>query len=316
MSPVTGQCVGIDISEDFLDVYLHPEGKEVRFPHNDEGIAALLALLRDHKIERVVLESTGGLQRRLVRSLQEAGYAVSVVNPERIWAYRRLVGRVAKTDRIDARLIAEYGATMRPPASVRLSEAQQGMKELTSRRDQLIESIAAEKKRLRRVSHEAVRSSLESHIAVLGREVKRLESVIEAAVPADGATRATAGILVSIPGVGKLTANLMAIDLPELGRLGDKQIASLAGVAPHPDESGKYRGKACIRGGRPRVRAKLYMAAFNARKYNPVIATFYARLVARGKTFKQAMTACMRKLLVLMNTLVARGQLWDPSHAT
>ena len=147
-------------------------------------------------------------------------------------------------------------------------------------------------------------------------EVKRLESVIEAAVSGDEATRTTAGILVSIPGVGELTANLMAIDLPEVGRLGDKQIASLAGVAPHPDESGKYRGRACIRGGRPRVRAKLYMAAFNARKYNPVIGGFYDRLVARGKTFKQAMTACMRKLLVLMNTLVARGQLWDPSHAT
>ena len=117
----------------------------------------------------MVLESTGGLQRRLVRSLQEAGYAVSVVNPERIWAYRRLVGRVAKTDRIDARLIAEYGATMRPAASVPLSEAQQAMRELTSRRDQLIEAIAAEKKRLRRVSHEAVRSSLESQIAFLER---------------------------------------------------------------------------------------------------------------------------------------------------
>jgi transposase len=316
MSTVTGQCVGIDISEDFLDVYLHPAGKEVRLPHNDEGIASLLALLREQPIERVVLESTGGLQRRLVRSLQEAGFAVSVVNPERIWAYRRLVGRVAKTDRIDARLIAEYGATMRPAASVPLSEAQQAMRELTSRRDQLIEALAAEKKRLRRVSHEAVRGSLESQIAFLEREVKRLESVIEEAVPKDKTTQATAEILESIPGVGKLTANLMAIELPELGRLGDKQIASLAGVAPHPDESGKYRGRACIRGGRPHVRAKLYMSAFNARRYNPVIGEFYRRLVARGKTFKQAMTACMRKLLVLMNTLVARGQRWDPSHAT
>jgi transposase len=316
MSTDTGQSVGIDISEDFLDVYLHPAGKEVRLPHNDEGTATLISLLRERTIERVVLESTGGLQRRLVRALQEAGYSVSVVNPERIWAYRRLVGRVAKTDRIDARLIAEYGATMRPAASVPLSEAQQAMRELTSRRDQLIETIAAEKKRLRRVSHEAVRSSLESQIAFLEGEVKRLEAVIEAAVPAEEATRTTAKILVSIPGVGKLTAHLMAIDLPELGRLGDKQIASLAGVAPHPNESGKYRGKACIRGGRPRVRAKLYMAAFNARKYNPVIGAFYARLVDRGRTFKQAMTACMRKLLVLMNTLVARGQVWDPSYAT
>src|SRR3954469_10679953 len=205
---------------------------------------------------------------------------------------------------------------MRPAASVPLSEAQQGMRELTSRRDQLIEAIAAEKKRLRRVSHEAVRSSLETHIAYLDREVKRLEAVIEEAASKDETTRGKAEVLRSIPGVGKLTANLMAIDLPELGRVDDKQIASLAGVAPHPDESGKYRGRACIRGGRPRVRAKLYMAAFNARKYNPVIGEFYRRLVARGKTFKQAMTACMRKLLVLMNTLVARGQLWDPSHAT
>jgi transposase len=316
MSPVTGQCVGIDISEEFLDVYLHPARKEVRLPHSDGGTASLVALLREYKIERVVLESTGGLQRRLVRSLQEAGYSVSVVNPERIWAYRRLVGRVAKTDRIDARLIAEYAATMRPAESVPRSEAQQAMKELSSRRDQLIEAISAEKKRLRRVSHEAVRASLESLIAFLEREVKRIESAIEETVAGDEATRATAAILVSIPGVGKLTANLIAIDLPELGRLGDKQIASLAGVAPHPDESGKYRGKAFIRGGRPRVRAKLYMSAFNARRYNPVIGGFYARLVAKGKTFKQALTACMRKLLVLMNTLVARGQVWSPSYAT
>src|SRR3954452_510968 len=216
MSPVTGQCVGIDISEEFLDIYLHPAGKEVRLPHNDEGTTSLLALLREQPVERVVLESTGGLQRRLVRSLQEAGYAVSVVNPERIWAYRRLVGRVAKTDRIDARLLAEYGATMRPAASVPLSEAQQGMRELTSRRDQLIEAIAAEKKRLRRASQEAVRASLESQIAALAQEVKRIESAIEEAVPKDETAETTAGILVSISGVGKLTANLRAIDLPKL----------------------------------------------------------------------------------------------------
>jgi transposase len=184
-----------------------------------------------------------------------------------------------------------------------------GMRELTSRRDQLIEAIAAEKKRLRRASQEAVRASLESQITALAKEVKRIESAIEEAVSKDETAETTAGILVSIPGVGKLTAHLMAIDLPELGRLDVKQIASMAGVAPHPAESGKYRGRACIRGGRPRVRAKLSMAAFNARKYNPVIGAVYVRLVVRGKTFKQAMTACMRKLLVLMNTLVSRGGL-------
>jgi transposase len=178
------------------------------------------------------------LQRCLVRALQEAGFPVSVVNPGRIWAYRRLVGRVAKTDRIDARLIAEYGATMRPAESVPLSEAQQTLKELSSRRDQLIEAISAEKKRLRRVSHEVVRVSLESQIAALEREVKRIESAIEKAVPADETTRATAEILRSIPGVGKLTAHLMAIELPELERLDETQIASLAGVAPHPDGAG------------------------------------------------------------------------------
>jgi transposase len=316
MSTVSGQCVGIDICEQSLDVYVHPVGKEVQFPHSEEGIASLLTPLRGYPVERVVLESTGGLQRRLVRALQEAKYAVSVDNPERIWAYRRLVGRVPKTNRIDARLIAEYAATMRPAESVPLSEARHAMKELSSRRDQLIEAIAAEKKRLRRASQEVVRASLEAQIAALKQEVKRIEAAIEEAVPKVETAQTTAGILVSIPGVGQLTAHLMAIDLPELGRLGDKQIASLAGVAPHPAQSGKSRGTAYIRGGRSRVRSKLYMAAFNARKYNPVIGAFYARLVARGKTFKQAMTACMRKLLVLMNTLVARGQPWDASHAT
>ena len=317
MSTVTGQSVGIDISEDFLDVYLHPAGKEVRLPHNDEGTASLLALLRDYTIERVVLESTGGLQRRLVRALQEAGYSVSVVNPERIWAYRRLVGRVAKTDRIDARLIAEYGATMRPAASVAAERGAAG--------DEGADQPAGPAHRGDRRREEAAppgqpgggpgepgvadRRPGAARSSGSSRRSRRRSRRIET-------TRTTAGILVSIPGVGELTANLMAIDLPELGRVDDKQIASLAGVAPHPDESGKYRGRACIRGGRPRVRAKLYMAAFNARKYNPVIRSFYARLVARGKTFKQAMTACMRKLLVLMNTLVARGELWDPSHAT
>src|SRR5215211_2370702 len=187
---------------------------ELRIPNSDQGAASLIAQLHEPKNERVVLESTGGLQRRLVRALQAAGYPVSVVNPERIWAYRRLVGRVARTDRIDARLIAEYGATMQPAASVPLSEAQQAMRELTSRRDQLIEAIAAEKKRLRRVSHEVVRASLESQIASLEREVKRIGSAIEEAVPKDEATQTTAGILKSIPGVGQLTAHLMAIELP------------------------------------------------------------------------------------------------------
>src|SRR4051812_25258410 len=189
MGTATGQSVGIDISEDFLDVYLHPAGRRCGC----------------RTATRVVMESTGGLQRPLVRALQGAKYAVSAVNPERIWAYRRLVGRVAKTDRIDARLIAEYGATMRPAASVALTEAQQGMRELTSRRDQLIAAIAAEKKRLRRVSQEVVRASLEAQIAALEREVKR----IEAAISKDQTTQTTAGILVSIPGVGELTANLM-----------------------------------------------------------------------------------------------------------
>ena len=167
----------------FLHVFLHPAGKGARLPHSDEGIASLLVLLREFTIERVVLESTGGLQRRLVRALQEAKYAVSVVNPERIWAYRRLVGRATKTDRIDARLIAEYGATMKPAASVALTETQQGMRELTSRRDQLIAAIAAEKKRRRRVSQEVVRASLEAQIAHLSTLISTPSAAAMAAMP-------------------------------------------------------------------------------------------------------------------------------------
>lgn len=315
MGTVTGQSVGIDVSEDFLDIHINPAGAERRLPYTAEGMASLVGLLKGYAVERVALESTGGLQRRLERALREAGYPVSAVNAGRIWAYRRLVGRAAKTDRVDARLIAEYAATLRPAESLPRSEAQHAMKELSSRRDQLIEAIAVGKKRLRQAEHEAVRASLESQITSLGREVKRIEASLAEAVAKDEPTRSIASILESIPGVGRLTAHLLAIELPELGRLDAKQIASPAGVAPHPVVSGKSRGTAYIRGGRPRVRAKLYMSAFNARRYNPVIGGFYERLVGRGKTFKQAMTACMRKLLVLMNTLVARSQVWGPSRA-
>lgn len=316
MSTATGQSVGIDVSEKHLDVHLHPAGVDHRMPYTNEGTESLIEVLKGYTVERVVLESTGGLQRRLERALRAAGHAVSVVNPERIWAYRKLVGSAAKTDRLDARLIAQYAATMRPAEGLARSEAQHAMKELSSRREQLIEAITAEKKRLRRAEHDVVRRSLEAQIASLKCEADRIEAAIADAVSRDETTRATSEILQSIPGVGRLTAHLLAIELPELGRLDAKQIASLAGVAPHPVESGKAKGFAYIRGGRPRVRSKLYMAAFNARRYNPVIGAFYARLSDGGKSFKQAMTACMRKLVVLMNTLVARGQVWDPARAT
>jgi transposase len=253
VSTATSQSVGIDVSEQYLDIHLHPAGLDRRLPYNAEGTEALIELLKSHTVERLVLESTGGMQRRLERALRAAGHAVSVVNPERIWAYRKLVGRAAKTDRVDARLTAEYAATMRPAEGLNRSEAQHAMMELSSRRDQLIEAIAAEKKRLRRAEHDVVRGSLEAQIASLKREADRIEAAIAEAVSKDEATKATAAILQSIPGVGRLTAHLLAIELPELGRLGAKQIASLAGVAPHPAESGKTQGVAFIRGGRPRA---------------------------------------------------------------
>lgn len=242
MSTANGQSVGIDVSEQSLDVHLHPAGLERRLPYTLEGITSLIDLLKAHEIDRVVLESTGGLQRRLERSLRDAKYSVSVVNPERIWAYRRLVGRAAKTDRVDARLISEYAATMRPAESLARSAEQHRMKELSSRRDQLIASIAAEKKRLRRVEHEVVRASVESKIAALEAEAKRIESAIEEAVSKDESTRSTAAILESIPGVGELTAQLLAIELPELGsRRETDRFAGRSGPAPGREwQIGRY----------------------------------------------------------------------------
>jgi len=315
MNKLSKQYVGVDISEDHLDVYVHPLGQMRRLRHDDQGMLDLVSWLHGHEIVRVVMEGTGGLQRRLQAALQRSSIPVSVVNPEKIWAWRRLVGQSAKTDTIDARLIALYAEKMLPPEDRPVSEHLQETSDLTRRRQQLLADLEAEQKRLRLTTHAVLRKSLESHIRYLKQEIARFESLMTKSIRGDASLSEKYRIITSIPGVGTITAVTLIVAMPELGTVSNKEIASLAGVAPYANDSGKYKGRMTIRGGRSHVRIKLYMAAFNARRFNPVIAEFYDRLVKRGKSYRQALTACMRKLLVIINTMLAKNQVWTPSSA-
>lgn len=312
MTSITEQFVGVDVCVDSLDVFIHPEGLLFQVNNDKKGIAALIKRLRNYQIKHLVMEGTGGLQRMAGVALQASGIVTSIVNPERVWAYRKLLNEKAKTDAIDAKLLALFAEQMRPIQNVILTEDDLALKELSARRDQLKRVIEAEKKRLARVSSSPVRSSIKQHIAYLEKACKEIASKMRDGIAKDDGKTERYQVLESIPGIGEVTASALVIDMPELGLLTGKQIAALAGLAPYARESGKYKGNAGIRGGRADIRSKLYMAALTAKTHNPVIKKFYNRLIQNGKSFKQAITACMRKLIVIANQMVAKKTVWNP----
>jgi transposase len=304
------EFVGVDTSERRLDVHLLPEGVAAGFTHDPGGIGRLLAWLGTRSVTLVVVEATGGIERRLVGGLQAAGLAVAVVNPRQIRDFARAAGLLAKTDRLDARTLATFAERMRPrPAPLR-AKAQQQLAELVLRRRQLCQLIQAEHHRRRRCAEPELRRSLEEHLAWLEQEVGRVERLIEAAVAAvpDGMRRAD--LLAAVPGIGKATVATLLALLPELGQLDGKAVASLTGTAPFARDSGLMRGKRTVWGGRRQVRTALYMAALVATRFNPAIRAFYQRLVQAGKPKKLALTAAMRKLVVILNAILRTGAPW------
>lgn len=304
------EFVGVDVSERRLDVHLLPEGSAMSVSHDPKGIARLLAWLGTRSLELVVVEATGGIERRLVDSLQAASIEVAVVNPRQIRDFARATGRLAKTDRLDARILASFGERMQPrPALVR-GQAQQRLADLVARRRQLGQLIHAEHHRRRRCRDALLCRSLEEHLAWLDQEVARIEALIEQAVAAvpDGTRRAS--LLAAVPGVGKVTTATLLALLPELGTLDGKAIASLTGTAPFARDSGLMRGKRTVWGGRQPVRNALYMAALVATRFNPAVRDFYQRLVRAGKPKKLALTAAMRKLVVVLNAILRTGTPW------
>jgi transposase len=308
---MTKPVVGVDVGKEKLDVGVASE-KGVRVWANDEaGRAELSDWVVEQGVSLVVVEASGGYEAAVVSELVARGQAVALVNPSRVRAFARAEGILAKTDKIDAGVIARFGATMKPESRVRRDEAQAALNEQISRRRQLVLMLTAEKNRLQTASP-TMRDHIGSHIAWLQAEIEALERQISQAIKDNPTWAETAKRVESVPGIGFITAATLVADLPELGQLNRQKIAALVGVAPFNHDSGKHRGKRHIFGGRTSVRSVLYMATLSAIRYNPVLKAFYQHLLDRGKLKKVALTACMRKLLVILNTMVKSGQDWHP----
>lgn len=308
---MTEQVVGIDVGKEQLDVGLTTE-KRVRVWANDEvGQTELSDWIMAQAASLVVVEASGGYEAAIVSELVGRGVAVALVNPTRVRAFARAEGLLAKTDKIDARLIARFGATMKPEPKARREQSQLELNQWVTRRRQLVLMVTAEKNRLQ-TTPEAIQSDIVRHIDWMQTEIESLEARINQAIADNPTWRETARRIETVPGVGAITASTLVADLPELGHLNRQKIAALVGVAPFNHDSGKRQGKRRIFGGRTSVRSVLYMATLSAIRHNPVIKSFYQRLLAKGKVKKVALTACMRKLLVILNTMVKSGQDWDP----
>jgi transposase len=304
------EFVGVDVSEGGLDVHLLPGGERARFSRDRRGIARLVGWLASKGRLLVVVEATGGLERGLGAALAQAGIAVAVVNPRQVRDFARAAGLLAKTDRLDAYALALYGERLRPAPRPARAPADQALAALVLRRRQLAQLIEAERNRARRTEEPLVLASIEAHLGWLQAALGELEGQIDQRLATNPVWREKAGLLASVPGVGTVTASTLIGLLPELGRLDRRAIAALVGVAPFARDSGLMKGRRTIWGGRHQVRAVLYMAALVAVRHNPALRAFYLRLVAAGKAKKLALTAAMRKLVVILNALVRDGQPW------
>lgn len=312
---MTDRVVGIDVGKEKLDVGLNDQKRVWEWANDEAGRAELADWVVEQGVSLVVVEASGGYEAALVSELVGRGQEVALVNPTRVRAFARAEGILAKTDKIDARVIARFGATMKPQARARRDEAQVALNEKVTRRRQLVLMLTAEKNRLQTASP-TMREHIASHIAWLQAEIEALEEQISQAIKANPLWAETAKRVDSVPGIGFITAATLVADLPELGTLNRQKIAALVGVAPFNHDSGKQRGKRRIFGGRSSVRSALYMATLSAIRHNPIIKDFYQRLLDKGKVKKVALTACMRKLLVILNTMIKTGQDWNPSKSS
>lgn len=304
------QLVGIDVSKASLDVAVMPTSSAWSVPNDDAGIAGLVDRLMPLHPTLVVLEATGGWELAVVSALVAAGLPAVVVNPRQVRDFAKATGRLAKTDAIDARVLAQFAASVQPAIRAIPDAAARELKELVTRRRQLIAMLVAERNRLS-LAIPRVRKGLQSHIRWLEAQLKRIDTELKETVETSPAWQAKNDLLRSVPGIGPMVATTLVAELPELGSLNRKQVAALVGVAPLNRDSGTLRGKRVVWGGRAPVRAALYMGTLVATRYNPVIRVFYTRLKDAGKTAKVALTACMRKLLTILNAIVRHQTPWN-----
>jgi transposase len=303
--------VGIDVAKDRLDVHVRPLGEAFAVARDGEGLASLVERLRELAPTLIVSEATGGFEQVVAGALGSAGLPVVVVNPRQIRDFARALGRLAKTDRLDAEAIALFAERVRPEVRLLPDKEARLLGELVARRRQVIEMIVAEGNRARQLESRRVKKRIELHRAVLQEELTEIERELDDTIRRTPIWREKEELLKSVPGVGNALARTLIADLPELGTLDRKKIAALVGVAPFNRDSGTLRGKRIVWGGRTAIRATLYMAALVAARHNAIIASFYRRLLAAGKPKKLALTACMRKLLTILNAILRDQKPWQ-----
>jgi len=301
--------VGIDVSKDHLDIGIHPTGKAWQLVHDEAGEEKLCQELRKLKPDLIVMEASGGMESALAVRLQEAKLPAVVVNPRQVRDFAKAHGILAKTDRIDALVLARFAERIRPEVRALPDEAQRALEGLMVRRRQLVIMMGAEKNRLRRASKE-VAQGIQEHIEWLKRQLDGVDREISRRIQRNDVWKQKDKLLQSAPGVGSVVSRSFLSGLPELGTINGKKISALVGVAPFNCDSGRFKGRRRIWGGREHIRSILYMGTVAAVRWNPIIRSFFLRLVKAGKSKKVALTACMRKLLVMLNAIIASNKPW------
>jgi transposase len=305
--------VGIDVSKNTLDVHALPEDKRYSYSYEPQKIKALIRKLKQLKPALIVLEATGGYELAVASKLAEAKLPVAVVNPRQIRDYAKAIGKLAKTDAIDAYVIARFAKDVRPEIRQQLTLKEQQLKELIMRRQQLIDMRTAEKNRLSRVSSQQILEGIKKIIKTLDEQIKALDDQLKREVKGNPSWDRKVELITSVPGIGTKTAHTLLFCLPELGNLNRRQTAALVGVAPMNRDSGMMRGKRSIAGGRAVVRKILHMPTLSAAtRWNKKLIGYYEQLLAKGKKHKVALTACMRKLVITLNAMLKNNQVYDP----
>lgn len=307
--------VGIDVSKDKLDVHVRPSGQSQSFDYDESGLKSLVRTLQEVPlIESIVLEATGGFERRVVAVLLSHQLPVVVVNPHRVRHFAKAEGQLAKSDPIDAAVLSSFVEKMRPPVRPIADEFLQELRDLLARRRQVVDMISAEKNRLALAPRKSIHRQINDHIQWLQKRLASIDDDLHSGIQSSPTWKQKDQLLQSVPSIGPTTSSSLLIQLPELGVLNRHQIAALVGLAPYPQDSGRSKGHRVILGGRAAVRCALYMPTLVAIRHNPLIRIFYQRLIQSGKPKMVALVAAMRKLLTILNSMLKNNRSWDLSY--
>lgn len=304
-------CIGIDVAKQYFDLHCLKTGQDQRMENSTDGIRQCVALCSKIHPELIVMEATGGYELTLAGTLQSEGFAVAVVNPRRIRDFARAAGQIAKTDTLDARIIARFAAMLQPMPTEQINENTQKLKAMLARRNQLVGLHTAESNRLEHANTRDIQRSIAAVLKVIQAQLENIDRQIEEHIRNTPQLQHRAETIDSVPGIGPTTAHLLVTELPELGRLNRRQIAALVGIAPIARDSGTFRGKRMTGGGRKNIRSRLFMPTLVAVRHNPVLKAYYTRLVSKGKCKMVALIAAMRKLICILNAMLKNNQKWD-----